>query len=130
AAYYGYEGYKLWKAGSEVTQIENVQISSTETETDTAALDEQLAQGMQHSLETGKPLFLDVWATWCKSCMYMEKTTFSDPEVQKRLESDFVVIKLQAEQPAKSPAKEILNHYGVMGLPSYFILVPQVSEAK
>jgi thiol:disulfide interchange protein len=130
AAYYGYEGYKLWKASGEVTQIENVQISTTETETDTAALDEQLAQGMQKSLETGKPIFLDFWATWCKSCMYMEKTTFSDPEVQKRLESEFVVIKLQAEQPKKSPAKEILNHYGVIGLPTYMILLPQGSEGK
>jgi thiol:disulfide interchange protein len=85
---------------------------------------------MQKSLETGKPIFLDFWATWCKSCMYMEKTTFSDPEVQKRLESEFVVIKLQAEQPKKSPAKEILNHYGVIGLPTYMILLPQGSEGK
>ncbi|MBQ7589969.1 MAG: thioredoxin family protein [Verrucomicrobia bacterium] len=130
AAYYGYEGYKLWKAGSEVTRIENVQVCSADTAEDAVALDEQLAQGMQKSLETGKPIFLDFWATWCKSCMYMEKTTFSDPEVRKRLESEFVVIKLQAEQPAKSPAKEILNHYGVIGLPSYFILVPQAAETK
>ena len=79
---------------------------------------------MSESLASGKPIFVDFWATWCKSCMYMEKTTFSDTEVQKRLESEFIVLKLQTEQPRKSPAKEILEYYEVIGLPTYLILKP------
>ncbi|MGI6346669.1 MAG: cytochrome c biogenesis protein CcdA [Limisphaerales bacterium] len=123
AAYYAWEGYKLWKSGAELTRIDSVQTEAAES-ADAAAIDEQLAQAMSESLASGKPIFVDFWATWCKSCMYMEKTTFSDTEVQKRLESEFIVLKLQTEQPRKSPAKEILEYYEVIGLPTYLILKP------
>lgn len=122
AAYYAFEGYKLWKSAAELTRIDTH--SAETTEAAAVAVDEQLAQAMQESLTTGKPIFVDFWATWCKSCMYMEKTTFSDADVRKRLESEFIVLKLQTEQPRKSPAKEILDHYGVIGLPTCLILKP------
>ncbi len=123
AAYYAFEGYKLWKSTAELTRIDTLNAETTETSA-AVAVDEQLAQAMQESLTTGKPIFVDFWATWCKSCMYMEKTTFSDADVRKRLESEFIVLKLQTEQPRKSPAKEILDHYRVIGLPTYLILKP------
>ena len=122
AAYYAFEGYKLWKSAAELTRIDTH--SAETTEAAAVAVDEQLAQAMQESLTTGKPIFVDFWATWCKSCMYMEKTTFSDADVRKRLESEFIILKLQTEQPRKSPAKEILDHYGVIGLPTCLILKP------
>jgi len=122
AAYYAFEGYKLWKSAAELTRIDTH--SAETTEAAAVAVGEQLAQAMQESLTTGKPIFVDFWATWCKSCMYMEKTTFSDADVRKRLESEFIVLKLQTEQPRKSPAKEILDHYGVIGLPTCLILKP------
>ena len=123
AAYYAFEGYKLWKSGTELTRIDTLNTEASETAA-AIPLDDQLAQAMQESLATGKPIFVDFWATWCKSCMYMEKTTFSDADVRKRLESEFIVLKLQTEQPRKSPAKEILDHYEVIGLPTYLILKP------
>ncbi|NCC59488.1 MAG: DUF255 domain-containing protein [Verrucomicrobiae bacterium] len=123
AAYYAFEGYKLWKSGTELTRIDTLNTEASETAA-AIPLDDQLAQAMQESLATGKPIFVDFWATWCKSCMYMEKTTFSDADVRKRLESEFIVLKLQTEQPRKSPAKEILDHYQVIGLPTYLILKP------
>lgn len=123
AAYYAFEGYKLWKSGAELTRIDTLNTEASETAA-AIPLDEQLAQAMQESLATGKPIFVDFWATWCKSCMYMEKTTFSDADVRKRLESEFIVLKLQTEQPRKSPAKEILDHYEIIGLPTYLILKP------
>ncbi|MCK9315726.1 MAG: thioredoxin family protein [Verrucomicrobia bacterium] len=123
AAYYAVEGYKLWKSSTELTRIDNLNTEASEASA-SVAVDEQLAQAMQESLATGKPIFVDFWATWCKSCMYMEKTTFSDADVRKRLESEFIVLKLQTEQPRKSPAKEILDHYEVIGLPTYLILKP------
>jgi thiol:disulfide interchange protein len=123
AAYYAVEGYKLWKSSTELTRIDNLNTEASEASA-SISVDEQLAQAMQESLATGKPIFVDFWATRCKSCMYMEKTTFSDADVRKRLESEFIVLKLQTEQPRKSPAKEILDHYQVIGLPTYLILKP------
>jgi thiol:disulfide interchange protein len=116
AAYYAVEGYKLWKSSTELTRIDNLNTEASEASA-SISVDEQLAQAMQESLATGKPIFVDFWATWCKSCMYMEKTTFSDADVRKRLESEFIVLKLQTEQPRKSPAKEILDHYQVIASP-------------
>ena len=54
----------------------------------------------------------------------MERTTFNEEEVKARLEKDFIVLKLQAENPKQSGVKEVLDYYQVMGLPTYLILSP------
>lgn len=45
-----------------------------------------------------KKYFIDVYTDWCGWCKRMDKTTFSDPEVQKYLEENFHVVKFNAEQ--------------------------------
>jgi thiol:disulfide interchange protein DsbD len=84
---------------------------------------EALQQGLAESVRTGKPVFIDFWATWCKSCRTMDETTFRDEAVKKALE-DFVVVKYQAERPDDPETKAVLESYGVKGLPTYVILVP------
>jgi len=71
----------------------------------------------------GLPVFIDFWADWCKNCHAMDSTTFADPAVKKRLEQ-YRVIKFDASKYGESPAKEILDHFQVVGLPSYIILEP------
>jgi thiol:disulfide interchange protein len=66
-------------------------------------------------------VFIDFSASWCKNCEAMEKTTFKDSEVQKRLEK-YVRIKYHAEKPGESPAKEIMQYYKALGLPTYVII--------
>ena len=51
----------------------------------------------------------------------MEKKTFKDEAVKKRLEK-YVVVKVQAEKPDKSPAREMLKAFGVTGLPGFAVL--------
>jgi thiol:disulfide interchange protein DsbD len=70
----------------------------------------------------GRPVFVDFWADWCKNCHAMD-ATFAVPEVQQRLKP-YTVIKFDATDYQKSPAKEILDHFGVAGLPTYIILRP------
>lgn len=69
----------------------------------------------------GRPLFVDFWATWCKNCSVMEKTTFADERVKARL-AGYVVVKVQAEKPDQSPAKEMLKAFDVRGLPGFVVL--------
>lgn len=45
-------------------------------------------------------------------------------EVKNQL-SQFVVVRYNAEKPNESPAKEVLNQFGVIGLPTYVVLQPQ-----
>ena len=68
-----------------------------------------------------KPLFVDFWATWCKNCSAMERTTFKDARVKARL-ANYVVVKVQAEKPEQSPAQEMLEAFGVRGLPGFVVL--------
>ena len=41
-------------------------------------------------------MLIDMWATWCKNCLTMDKTTLVDPSVKAALDG-FVKIKFQAE---------------------------------
>lgn len=84
---------------------------------DRAAWDEKVAQAQRE----GKPLLVDFWATWCKNCSVMEKTTFQDEQVKARL-SGYIVVKVQAERPDQNPAKEMLDAFSVRGLPGFAVL--------
>ncbi len=68
----------------------------------------------------GSPVFVDVWATWCKNCLTMEKTTFRDAEVKREL-ARFTVIRLQAEDPAEFAKLKDFKDLGIKGIPAFVI---------
>lgn len=73
--------------------------------------------------EQKKPLFMDFWATWCKNCVQMDRTTFINPEVVKRLDP-YVRLRFQAENLKDPEINAVLDRYEVIGLPTYLILKP------
>ena len=115
AAYYGYEAYGLFR--SSVT---------------TAAAQETVKDGWYHSLPDalavakaeGKPVFVDMWATWCKNCFVMDATTFQDDAVKASLDK-YVRVKFQAEDPEMEPARALMERWDTVGLPTYVILEPK-----
>ncbi len=110
AAYYAYLGVELLPhSGGE---------HSSE-----AALAE-LEEGLQEALENDQPVFIDLWATWCKNCLTMDATTFKNADVIERLH-DFKEIKFQAEKLGDPEIKAILDRYNLPGLPGYVILKPK-----
>ncbi len=105
AAYYGWEAVRLFRSpGNTLATV--------------------LASELQTAHEQKRPVFIDFWATWCKNCHAMEATTFRDADVKKKLEG-FRTVKYRAEKPNESPAREILDYYGVVGLPTYVVLIPK-----
>ena len=66
-----------------------------------------------------RPILVDCWASWCKNCEAMERTTLRSRRVQEALKG-FSVIKLQAEKIEELRA--LRGFEGVMGLPAYIIL--------
>jgi thiol:disulfide interchange protein len=78
---------------------------------------------LQRAKAEGKMVLVDFWATWCKNCKQMDRVTFSDAGVRKRL-GDFVVVKVQAEDFRDPRTKAILEQFHVRGLPSYVVLQP------
>jgi thiol:disulfide interchange protein len=68
----------------------------------------------------GKPVFVDIWASWCKNCSAMEKTTLRDREVVKQLEK-FTVLKLQAEDISALRKLKGFENLKVTGLPAFVV---------
>ena len=88
-----------------------------------AAPDEnqRLALALRQARVSGKEVFVDFAASWCKNCEAMDLTVFNQSNVQHRLK-DFLVVRYQAERPNESPAREVLDHFQVLGLPTYLVL--------
>ncbi len=120
AVYYGYIGYGLfaqrWVDPDEVA-------SSVQ-----ALLEEgwhaSLGQGLAAAQAEDKLVLVDMWATWCKNCLTMDRTTLKAPEVEAGLD-DYVKVKFQAEDLDASPARDVLRHVDGIGLPTYAILRPR-----
>ena len=68
-----------------------------------------------------KPVFIDFWATWCKNCLAMEKTTFKEDAIKDRFEN-YILLKYQAEDPNDPETKAVLDYFDSMGLPTYAVL--------
>jgi thiol:disulfide interchange protein len=69
-------------------------------------------------------VLIDMWATWCKNCLTMDKTTLQSASVQSAL-AGYVKIKFQAEDPDAQPAKSVMQKFDAVGLPTYVILRPR-----
>ncbi|RLD12508.1 MAG: hypothetical protein DRI44_00465 [Chlamydiae bacterium] len=110
AFYYGYLGYTLLFPPSH----SNFSESNPKT---------LFISALKKAQREKKPIFVDFWASWCKNCTTMDKTTFKNKDVIKKLDH-YIIVKFQAEHPDTEPVKSILKHYNILGLPTYIILQP------
>jgi thiol:disulfide interchange protein DsbD len=120
AAYYAYTAYGIFRDRS----VDPAQVSSSVDELLKEGWHADLAEGLAVAQREGKPVLIDMWATWCKNCLTMDKTTLVDPTVKAALDG-FVKIKFQAESPDESPAREVMQRFGAVGLPTYVVLTPK-----
>jgi thiol:disulfide interchange protein DsbD len=63
-------------------------------------------QGMACAKKLNKPVFLDIKGHACTNCKVMEKNVWSDPEVLKRLQNDYVIIALYVDDNFELPENE------------------------
>jgi cytochrome c biogenesis protein CcdA/thiol-disulfide isomerase/thioredoxin len=119
AVYYGYLAYTLFAN----LRVDAAEVSSSVQEKLGAGWTSSLAAGLDRAEREQKPVLIDFWATWCKNCLTMDKTTLADPEVTSALDG-YVKIKFQAENPDEAPARQIMERFGAVGLPTYVILKP------
>jgi thioredoxin:protein disulfide reductase len=96
-----------------------------------ASAEAQLKAGWNPSLSDGLRIaerdqtlvLVDFWASWCKNCLVMDRTILQHPDVVAKL-AGYTRIKYQAEDLYESPARELMQRIGAVGLPAYVILRP------
>ena len=120
AAYYGYEAYSIFSN----RWVDPAAVTTSVQEQLKAGWHSSLAEGLAVAKRDKKPVLIDAWATWCKNCLTMDKTTLASEDVKQAL-SGYVKIKFRAEDPDSEPARSILQRISATGLPAYAILKPK-----
>jgi thiol:disulfide interchange protein len=117
AGYYGYLAYGLFAD----RWVDAREVQSSVQEQLKAGWYASLADGLAAAEREQKPVLIDMWATWCKNCLYMDQTTLADPAVKSAL-SGYIKIKYQAEQLDEEPARGVAERFKAIGLPTYAII--------
>ena len=120
AAYYGYEAYSIFSS----RWVDASAVASSVQEKLKEGWYADLEQGLDAARREGKPVLIDMWATWCKNCLTMDRTTLQNGDVKAALDG-YVKIKFQAEQPDAQPTKAVMQRFDAVGLPTYVILRPK-----
>lgn len=77
------------------------------------------AELLEKSKSTGKPVFVDVYTTWCGPCKMMDKNVFPLKVVGDKFNAAFINYKVDAE---KGEGVGIAGKYNVTGYPTYLFL--------
>ena len=63
-------------------------------------------QALEESKKQGKPIFIDFTGHACVNCRKMEEYVWAKPEVLKRLQNDFIIVSLYADERKELPESE------------------------
>lgn len=79
--------------------------------------------------ESDKPILVDFSAEWCAACHELESEVFLHPDVRTRLESEFVLLKVDMDVDSPQTT-ELAQQFRVSGLPTVGFMRPDRSSAE
>lgn len=108
----------------------------------TVGQDMSFEQALQEAKRLGRPVFLDITGYGCVNCREMEARVWTDAEVKRTLDENFLVVKLYMDDKTELPESQwvtteeghvlkdagrvnsylALKKFGVNAMPNYFIL--------
>lgn len=63
-----------------------------------------------------KLVMVDVYTDWCGWCKKLDKDVYSKPEIQAKLQKNFIAVKINPEKNQKN--REVAERFGVRGYPN------------
>lgn len=74
--------------------------------------------------EQNKIIFVDIYATWCGPCKMLKRNTFTDAEVGKYFNENFINVSLDGE---KGDGKKLARQLEIHAYPTMFFINPDGS---
>lgn len=85
-------------------------------------------QVLADARQAQKPVIIDFYATWCTPCRALEELTFHQPDVVKKADQNFVMVKVDLTQKGNPVYLRLLGQYGIKGVPTLVFLDGQGKE--
>ena len=83
-------------------------------------VEDDYKKALASARERNVPLFVDVWASWCHTCLSMKQYVLTDPALA-RLSSSFVWLAIDSERRDNS---EFLQRFPTRNLPTLWVVEP------
>jgi thiol:disulfide interchange protein len=88
------------------------------------------SEAVKKSKEENKPIFLDVYATWCGPCKMLKRNTFSDKGVGEYFNTHFINVSIDGEE---EEGRKLMEKFNLRAYPSLLVIdqheTAQVVEA-
>ncbi len=116
-------GGSLLTNGFILPKMSSVGLSGASEEKATIDWETDLEYGLKLAKQTGKPVIIDTWATWCANCKVLDEKTFHDKSVVDE-SARFVALKIQLEKSDSPESIEFMKRFGIKSysLPTVLIL--------
>src|SRR6478735_2367547 len=87
-------------------------------------MEDDLSGALKKGKAENKLVFVDAWATWCHSCLSMQRFVFVDPGL-KAVKDTVVWVAIETETEKN---RDFTDKYPVEGLPTFLLVDPNTGE--
>lgn len=77
------------------------------------------SEAIEKSKAENKPIFLDVYATWCGPCKRLKRNTFSDKAVGEYFNTHYINVSFDGEEEA---GQNLMRKYNLHAYPSLLVV--------
>ncbi|MBI5680022.1 MAG: thioredoxin family protein [Methanobacterium sp.] len=84
-----------------------------------------LNSAIDEAKKTGKNVIVDFYAPWCSACTYLDEDTFQDPQVQEKLNKNYIIAKIDID---RNP--DLASKYKVYAVPTIIFMDSSGNEIK